>query len=79
MSPDEEKFVVSETEIEGAHGFPIDTYLIAAALQSIVEPVKARPACNEISPKSAAKYFRTAVNQVKSSNNHMISKVIREE
>ena len=37
--------MVALSEIEGAHGLPIEDDLIVAELQSVFESVKARPTC----------------------------------
>ena len=54
--------MVAAAEIEGAHGFPIDTTSAEAELYSVFESVKARPKFKEIPTQSAATYYRTVVS-----------------
>ena len=60
----EDAFLVAAAEIEGDHGFPIDTDTIPAELQCVVESVKSRPTCKETTLKSTENYFGAVVKRV---------------
>ena len=52
------------TEIEGAHGFPRDTYTISDELQQVLHGVGRRDSNKIITPDSALMYARRVIARV---------------
>ena len=67
--------MVAAAYIEGDHGLPMDTAMIAAKLQFFVASLKARLKYKKITLKYAANYCRIVVKQVNVSKEYHDNKV----
>ena len=61
---DEEAYIVSTTEIDGANGLPRDTTTISNELQQVLHGVGCRYANKTITPPSALRYARRVIARV---------------
>ena len=56
--------MVASTEIEGAHGMPIDVNTLEAKLKLVIKAVKARQSTKDITANSSSNYTRSVIKQV---------------
>ena len=58
---DKEAYIVAKSEIEGAHGLPMDTTSISIELQQVLHGVGRRHANNGIKANSVLRYARRVI------------------
>ena len=64
LNSDEEALVVASSEIEGAHGLPIDVNTLGGELQLVIRAMNARQSTKVITPRVSSQYTRLVIKRV---------------
>ena len=67
LNTDEEALVVASSDIEGAHGFPIDVNTLVIELKLVIRAVNARQSTKIITPKASSQYTCSVIKRVNNS------------